>query len=561
LRAILVAAGVLVVLSTVFPVSAAFALAGGGGTATDAPWPRDPWYRDLHGHWARDDIEDLWRLDVADGWAYHYPPAPWWSYARFQPKSVITRGQLTLLLARAFDLAPLQPTGRAFTDVSRRYREYGDKPACGFIEAAAAAGIVRGDGRGRLRPRDGVRRETAVGDLVRALELEEYAQSLAVSEVEGVLRRFRDGSRVDPSHRRHLAVAVLLGVVQGYPDRTLRPRRLLTRAEAGTLVRRSCLFCVRPAPAVFSPDGDGIEDTTVLVTRSLRNHNVDRWRVEIRSESGYLVRWFGPDRRRRPRRPPQELTWSGDGRGGVTLPPGTYLVGGWIEDSDGDTFHAVPQPVVIEACCLEAALEPDRSVPGDRLALRAVTRGRALTVKAQPPGDSGATGPTLFLYPTLPPGAAENEWAATYMVSPAAGAGRYELLVRAEFAGGGVRECRLEYVVDIPLRLEASLAPAVTPAGSWVMVSARTQGGADGVTCDWPPTGEWLELQADGGAGGGGTGAAWSGRLFIPETTLPNTYPVRVTARRGAAEVRQELSLTVVPPELGWDDLTFFLAE
>ena len=118
--------------------------------ATPAPQP--PAFSDTAGHWAKAEIASLAKRGVISG----FPDGS------FRPEQAVTRGEFAKLAVCAFGIPRESGPGR-FSDVSPDawYAEY--------VSAAAAAGLVQGDG-GRFSPEEQVTRQDAAVILYRYLK-------------------------------------------------------------------------------------------------------------------------------------------------------------------------------------------------------------------------------------------------------------------------------------------------------------------------------------------------------------------------------------------------------
>lgn len=580
LTALVTFASTLACLYAARPAWAANTPAGdGGGGADVAPWPCDPWYRDVHGHWAEGYIRVLWEEGVADGYVARSPIPGLARLARatFRPDSAVSRGELAVLLARAFRVAPVPAPGSLFADVPRDYCEYGDKPAAGYIEGARDAGLVQPVGERLFAPAQPVARQEVVAALVAGLDLGEWADRLTAADIDDALGKFRDRIGIAAEYRRAMALAVRLRIVEGYPDRTVRPGRMLSRAEAATLTYRCCMARITAAPDPFSPDGDGIDETTHIRVITSRNRNVRAWLVTVEGwlaaqgtrgpQQGVIYRTFrgGPGGPVAPAGPgdphePPPLAWDGRDDAGGPLPAGVYMIRARVFDRYGQAFDAVPRPVLLVRHGLEARLVPPFALPGQRVAVLATTTGGATDVVASPPW-----GPATSLYPhggvgSWPGGPAVEGWLA--LVAPAAWRGdlelpatllpgTYEVPVTAAFPGT-TRTVTLRLEVFQTLVLDGRLFPNPARPGEAVTIEASTSPAADGVTALLP---DGLEvamayvddgLTGNGGADDGGAeagdipsdvlgdraaGACWRLTFTVAPGTRPGDYDVVLTAR------------------------------
>ncbi|MCZ8513343.1 N-acetylmuramoyl-L-alanine amidase [Paenibacillus filicis] len=165
-------------------------MAGAIAEGIEAYLPPDELFPDLRGHWAREAVLRLQAQHVVEGTGSH-----------FEPNRMLTRAEWVTLLGRVFDL----PAGAA--------------GSCGA--PGTVGGAVYGGGCG--------------------------------SGAAGGLSAFRD---VNAGHWAFAALekAVKAGVLEGYPDGTLRPDRPVTRAEAAALLQR--LAEAPQAPAGRQPFQD-----------------------------------------------------------------------------------------------------------------------------------------------------------------------------------------------------------------------------------------------------------------------------------------------------------------
>lgn len=161
-------------------------------------------------HWAERDIEKVIQLGIASG----YPGQP------FEPDRMVTRAEFVRMLTaagwvRAFD-GNSQPT---FKDVGTGHWAYP------FVEAAAAAGIVAGEGKNE--------RDFAPDRVLTRAEMAAMAGRLMAAEhLPGV------PAKEVGEQGGWLALLHKEGLISGYPDGSMREGSGLTRAEACAVVLR-----------------------------------------------------------------------------------------------------------------------------------------------------------------------------------------------------------------------------------------------------------------------------------------------------------------------------------
>jgi hypothetical protein len=493
----------------------------------------DGWYFDVRGHWAERYIRCLWEEGVADGsqeWILDWQPG--WGFSRwlvwnYHPDRAATRAQYTVMLAKAFRLNPI-PGSPGFPDVPPGYQAYPGKDAQPLIDAARRRGLVMGYPDGRFLPCRPITRQEAIAILVRGLGLGEYARSLPRAEVERWLGRFGDGHVVESSLRPELAVAVQLRMVLGYPTQppTLQPHGPLTRAEAAALVYRSCMLVLSADPNPFSPDGDGLDEHTVVGIHTLRNRRIQGWEIGVTDYGGQLLARLGQGSGS----PPASLSWTGLDLRGHPMPDGTYYLGGTVVDSLGQVHRAAMHPVVLERKRLWGSLRPPIVKPGQLLRLSAGTSGGASRVVAEPTPSGN-----LSLSPVEGP-ASLLSWEGSFTVPADAPDEVREVTLTAIYPRG-YRKLTLTYVVHLPTPLIAWVEPAVARAGTtarlWAAagfpataVLGNIEGGvrltlhpAPSPSCHWVAT---FTVPADWAAGPrvAQVTARMSGRSRTVETTF-----------------------------------------
>ena len=162
---------------------------------------------DISGHWAEGNIKQLVALGAISG----YPDKT------FKPDNNITRAEFASILVKAFALEA--HSGEGFADTVGHWAEEA-------ISTAVYHGIVKGYGDNRFGPDDYITREQMAVMIVNVAKLTPVSQELA----------FEDQNSISAWARGSLATAVKNGIINGYPDGTVRPRANATRAEAVTVV-------------------------------------------------------------------------------------------------------------------------------------------------------------------------------------------------------------------------------------------------------------------------------------------------------------------------------------
>ena len=172
-------------------------------------------FSDTMNHWAKDIIETLAEKEVVSG----FPDGT------CRPDKLITRGEFSALIARYFCY---EPTGNidGFSDVKGHWAE-------ASISGIAGAGVITStEYNGAFVPDGFMNRMEMVTMIVRSLRLEEAAFADKTETI------FADDKDIAKKDKGYLNVANKLGIVKGFGDKTVRPYRNVTRAEAFVMFYR-----------------------------------------------------------------------------------------------------------------------------------------------------------------------------------------------------------------------------------------------------------------------------------------------------------------------------------
>lgn len=501
---------------------------------------RDRWYSDLYGHWAQSYIRVLWEEDVADG----TPSETWWGrkYAEFFPDQGATRGEFAMMASKVFRLEPLAGSEPAFVDVPPGFQLYrGTKEAYSYIQAAWKNGLVFGVTEGAFKPRQVITREQSVAILIRGLGLGAFAQTLSDDDVSRQFSRFWDGRYADPSIRRELAVAIKLQILRGYPDGSLRLRRGLTRAEAATLLYRSCLIIPEANPNPFSPDGDAVDDATSFKLMTLKNRNTKRWELSITDYTGShsLKNLAGWDQ------PPESIPWDGTDSSGNLLPVGSYFYQARAWDREGNQFSSVLKPITLERRSLTAELFPEVLPPGGELRLAAQTTGTANSVRA-----AFSSGDWITLVSSYPTTANANVWGGSYRIPPGTPDGVYTATFRAGYTKAN-REVSVNFRVFEPVTITGDVLPNPAKAGQEILVRAYTSPNIRRVTGRMPGGRaiDFRQSQPD----------RWVATYVLPPDLSEGIYQIDLRGYTATKEASTSLSLIVRGSILG--EVNIFLSD
>jgi len=210
------------VITGTFDVKVSFAgrTSTGDGPKLEVAFPLTVKYvGDTDTHWAAETIREAKRAGIVAG----YPDGS------FRPEAWVSRAELIKMLVKSRQLTAFAREQPSFQDVATHWVE-----SQGWLEPAVEAQMLYpADYAGRLAPDVAINRQEAAVMVVRALGLERVALTYAPEQVpfadKGMLPRWAAG---------YIAAAVKADVVHGYEDGTFGPDRMVTRAEAVTLVMR-----------------------------------------------------------------------------------------------------------------------------------------------------------------------------------------------------------------------------------------------------------------------------------------------------------------------------------
>lgn len=176
-------------------------------------------FADVKKHWAKTYIESLASRTVLKGMKEN----------EFVPNGNVTRAEFAVLLARALHLPKATYKG-TFTDVNEKL-----KWAVAEIEAASAAGIIRGNG-GRFDPHAPITREQMATMIVRAIQ---YKNEQVLERAKERDMSFADASTIASYAREDVLLAAKLQIIDGKiqnGQRVFDPKGKATRAQAAKML-------------------------------------------------------------------------------------------------------------------------------------------------------------------------------------------------------------------------------------------------------------------------------------------------------------------------------------
>jgi hypothetical protein len=165
-------------------------------------------YSDTKGHWGEAAINEWSSYGVIQG-----------ANGKFRPNDAITRAELAKILS--FTLKLTEKANNTFTDL----------PDAWYTEdvlKCVAAGIMKGDGNGTIRPTASITREEAFVMVGRALKIQE--------DTNPDLSKFTDGAKVSSWAKGYLSQLVSLGYINGMGENMMAPRTNINRASVVTIL-------------------------------------------------------------------------------------------------------------------------------------------------------------------------------------------------------------------------------------------------------------------------------------------------------------------------------------
>jgi hypothetical protein len=162
-------------------------------------------FADVKNHWAEKEIEN-W---IEKGWVAGYTDGT------FRPDKYVTRAEFLSFMNRSFGFS--KAVEISFKDV---------KPNDWFYEEvrkAKAEELIRGYEDGTLRPNNPITREEAAAIVARLLKLQTVDKDY--------LANYKDKDEISNWSKDAVNALIANGLLAGYEDNMLRPKKFITRAE------------------------------------------------------------------------------------------------------------------------------------------------------------------------------------------------------------------------------------------------------------------------------------------------------------------------------------------
>lgn len=191
-----------------------------------------PKFRDIGGHWAQNDIEKLYSLDVFEGGS-----------SFFAPDAPMTRMDFTRAIVKGANMrVSLEEPPRASRSRNKtpEISPFADVPSTSadypFVKDGVERGIISGVSSGRFGPQQSLTRAQAIAIMVRALGFEANAPT------PGFSTSFADDRQIPEWAKDSIYVAREIGLISGDPYNRVNPNQVLSRGEASSMLVRFLSF-------------------------------------------------------------------------------------------------------------------------------------------------------------------------------------------------------------------------------------------------------------------------------------------------------------------------------
>ena len=191
-----------------------------------------PKFRDLGGHWAQEDIEKLYSLDVFDN-----------TGTFFAPDVSINRADFIKAVIKACDIrtsfdAPkpkttskkIPPEVSIFSDMDVKDESYK------YVKGGVEKGIVTGEGDNKFKPSSALTRAQAITIMIRALGFENKAPAPDYTT------SFSDDRSIPSYAKDAIYMAREVGLIQGDSLNKVNPNKVMSKAEASAMLVRFLEF-------------------------------------------------------------------------------------------------------------------------------------------------------------------------------------------------------------------------------------------------------------------------------------------------------------------------------
>ncbi len=205
--------------------------------------------KDLNGHWAASTISKWIDQGLIKGYEDN----------TIRPDNPVNRAEFVSMVNRAWGISN-DGYSSAFQDVAKDQWYYSD------IAAAYNFGYISGSSPETFEPDSTITREQAAVMIAQLLTLEANSEN-------DVLSALADYEQLADWSRPYVETVFAQGILKGYPDKTFRPTRSVTRAEALVIidqaVRNTGTIVVYGQAGTYGPEsGSKIIDGNVVISNA-----------------------------------------------------------------------------------------------------------------------------------------------------------------------------------------------------------------------------------------------------------------------------------------------------
>ncbi|MDT3427669.1 hypothetical protein J2Z22_003232 [Paenibacillus forsythiae] len=187
----------------------------------------EPSLHDINRHWAEAEINEWVGNGLISGYADR----------TFQPDKVITRAEFIALANKAFGFS--HKADSTFPDVPQGKWYYND------VAKAKFTGYISGFGDGTFGPDRPVTREQSAKIIYQLMQLEGVTVARDTAA-------FQDEQQMSAWSKPYIQAVASKGYLRGYPDRSFRPQKPITRAEAVVMLDQAVGQLVHQ-PGTYEP--------------------------------------------------------------------------------------------------------------------------------------------------------------------------------------------------------------------------------------------------------------------------------------------------------------------
>ena len=203
--------------------------------------------KDINGHWAAPTISKWIDQGLIQGYGDN----------TIRPDNPVTRAEFVSMVNRAWGISN-DGYSSVFQDVAKDQWYYSD------IAAAYNLGYISGSSPETFQPDSTITREQAAVMIAQLLTLEADSEDNVLSELE-------DYEQLADWSRPYVETVFAQGILKGYPDKTFRPTRSVTRAEAMVIidqaVKNTGTIVVYGQGATYGPEsGSKTIDGNVIIS-------------------------------------------------------------------------------------------------------------------------------------------------------------------------------------------------------------------------------------------------------------------------------------------------------